>query len=549
MNELLQTALQTAIKRILPRSQKAEPSDGSATASICSLKRDWTLGKVVVFQIDSHSLQYCIAQRGITSTKVLDFGKIYRPRVGERLADHAAFLSDELVRLKKQHKLTNARIGLSISSSDIAVRTLTIPQMPQGEERRAIYFEGDKRIPFSLDDAYWSYRRCERISSGSGNDVTITLMALQKQALDDVLSFFHDNNIFFDFISLDIEALGLALGQMPEFSDSQPHGLLNIRPTRTDISLYSGTRLKFLHHGGFGSVALGQSLQFNSEAQQFMPQAFENFTEGLANVIQNALDYYGAQHSLDEIEAFYIYGDFTYSDQLIERLSEKFGVTFRQFPVEVFNSLSFAEAELNNVIPVALPVIAAATCPYMLSDFTPDFVHERNRSRMFMRHAIAASALVALGLGTAWSAQLWQGKIAERALADAKETVDRFESSPAYAGYRILKEELLRQESIINKLEKEGSDHYLALKELSALTPSSIRLDYLQYYPKGRGTSSTLSGMVISRSVAPEVILAEYTSRLEGSPVFTNVQIKSHNKSIEGSSRKITFSMTLTATL
>ncbi len=553
MSNLLQTAfnaaLQTTVRRVVPASGNAEAKPGSASASSCALKHDWMLGRTVVFQIDSHSLQYCIIERRLSSVEIVDFGKIYRPRTGAQLSDHSVFLSDEIMHLSKQHNLNNVRFGLSISSTDIAVRTIRIPKMPLNEERRAVYFEGDKSVPFSLDDAYWSYRRCEQITSGESVDVSITLMALPKTALNETLEFFAANKISFDFISLDIEALGLALERIPDFSENQPHGLLNIRPTRTDISLYSGTRLKFLHHGGFGSVALGQSLQFDSAAQEFMPQALENFAEGLANIIQNALDYYGAQHGLGEIETFYIYGDFSYSEQLIDMLSERFGMAFKRFPTEVFDSFIFADPSLKDVVPVALPVVSAATSPYALSDFTPESVHAIKSNQTFLRRAIATAALVIITLGAVWSSELWREKIAKRELLNSSETVNSFESSPAYAGYRVLKAELLRQQTIINELEQGDSEHYLALKEIAALTPAAIRLDFLNYFPSERGATSTLNGSVISRLVAPEVILAEFTSRLGGSPLFSDVQLKNHSKRIEGAKRTITFSITLTPIL
>ncbi len=545
MNELLNKT----ISAILPRRKNVAIESTNSSVTACAMKRDWNFGREVVFQIDQQSMQYCVVQRNLTSTTIIDFGKIYRPRTGSALQDHSTFLSEELQHLAKQHKLSGARFGLSVASSDLAVRTLRIPKMSHSEERNAVYFEGDKSIPFALEDAYWAYRRCKHFTTDTSCDTSITLMALLRTNLDDILLFFENNGIKFDFISQDTEALGLSLKALPDFQESRPFGLLNIRPAKTDVSLYDGSCLQFLHHGGIGSLALGQTLQFGSDASSFIPQALSNFAEGVENAIQQALDYYGAQNGIDDLSTFYIYGDFTYSAELIDIMSQRFGITFKRFPVEVFSKYPLMNPELKDILPVALPVVAVATSPFELSDFTPELVHEQRRHKSFVRHSLAAAALTLLTLGLAWSSVWFKNNIAASGFESASETVSRFENSTAYAGYRILKEELMRQERMIKELEHKTSQHYLALVDIAALTPSTIHLDYLQYFPKDAGRNSTLSGMVISRLVAPEVILAEFVTRLGGSPLFTNVQLKSHSKNIDGGTRKVTFSLDLEATL
>ena len=535
--------------KLTPGSRKLESDTPEPEVAFCSLRRDWTLGKSVIFQLDQTALQYCIVKRSINAITLIDFGKVYRPQSGGALLDHAPFLSDEIERLRKLHDLRGARFGLCVPSSEIAVRTLQLPKIPLEEEKQAVYYEGDKTLPFDIDNSYWAYRRCDRFTSDVACYHNVTLMALPKDKLDETLRFFESVGITFDFINQDIEALGLSLAEMPDFSQQKPYGLLNIRPARTDISLYQGSRLKFLHHGAVGSLALGQGIEYQTESPSFFPKALENFAEGLANVVQNALDFYGAQNGLEEIETFYIYGDISYSEELVANLSSRFGVTFKSLPLDIFNFVSMRDPDQRPIIPVALPVVATATTPYILSDFTPVRVRDIQRHNRFIRHAFVTVALAILTLAGAWTAEWWRGTIAQRAYDDASQTVARFETSSAYAGYRILKEELVRQQNIIKKLEKQNSEQYLALKELSALTPSSVRLDFLQYFPKDRQQTSQITGSVISRLVAPEVILAEYVSRLDGSPLFTDVQLKTHNKTIDGKTRTVTFTLGFQATI
>ncbi|MFQ5608567.1 MAG: hypothetical protein ACE5GA_11530, partial [Candidatus Zixiibacteriota bacterium] len=459
------------------------------------------------------------------------------------------FFREELQRLFEHHGFRSPRYGLSLPSNQTALRTLRLPKMSSDELERAVYFEGDKKTPFRLEDAYWNYRIAEELFTGNSREYNISLLAVSSAYVDERLAFFRELGVEFDFIYQDAEALGFSLRHMPSFDESRPYGLLNIRPTYTHISLYQGSRLKFMHRGGIGSVAFGSGGPNIAEAEYLLPQLMDNFTEGLVIEIQNCLDFYGTQAGFNDIETFYVYGDLAYSDELIDHLVDRFGVRFIRFPRDPFNDVRLADESLAETIPAVLPALAVATADRRLTDLTDPAIREQRQVKNFKRLALNAAAIALIALAGLWRLSGMQLENALSARDAGAGQIARFERSRAYAGYRIIKQELARQQLIIDRLQQKDSQHHLALKEVAALTPSNVRLNFFEYYPRATGGQSHLSGAVVTPALAPEVSLAEYIGRLDGSPLFTRVGLRQFGKNIKGGVRTVTFTLNLDAEL
>lgn len=540
-------------KLMVRKTDKSKPdsAESSAGKHVATLlpPRDPYYGQSVVFHLDDDSLQYCFVQKTLRHTKLIDFGKIYLPASERQSSIPFVFFKDELQRLFDHHGFRSPRYALSLPSNQTALRTLRLPKMPADELGRAVYFEGNKKTPFPLEDAYWNYRVAEEHISGNTREYEITILAVSSAYVDERLSFFNDLGVDFEFIYQDAEALGFAIRKLPGFSEDRPYGLLNICSSYTHIALYQGSRLKFMHRGGIGSVAFGDPGSADKVAESLLPRLIDNFTEGLVTEIQNCLDFYGAQASFDKFDTFYIYGDLAYTDDLIDRLTGRFGVRFVRFPAEAFRTARVMNEIQADTIPTVLPALATATSGYLLTDLTAPAVREERKLKRFKRLAINAAALALIALAGLWQVSRFQlaGSIHDRETAATQ--VERFERSPAYASYRILKQELARQQSIIDRLQREDTQHYLALKEIAALSPSNVRLKYFEYFPRANGGRTSVTGAVVTSALAPEVSLADYIGRLDGSPLFSNVTLEQHGKSITGRIRTVTFTLNMQAKL
>lgn len=540
----------TFVKKLIRRNPPAErPKSRAGKVVPKTPGRDRRFGELIAFHLDDDSLQYCFCKKQLHRTVLVDFGKIYLP-ADERNSDLPfVFFKSEIHRLCAQNNFRSPRYALSLPSNQTALRTLRIPKMSTDEVRQAVYFEGSKKTPFRLEDSYWNFRITEETVSDKLHELNISLLAVSSSYVEERLSFFADLGIEFDFIYQDAEALGFALKKLPGFSEDRPYGLLNIRPSYTHIALYLGSRLKFMHRGGVGSVAFGNSAPAGIGADSLFPQLMDNFTEGLVTEIQNCLDFYGTQAGFDQIETFYVYGDLTYSDELIDRLVDRFGVSFVRFPAEAFRAAHIVNEVQADTISAVLPVLATATTDYLLTDLTAPAIREERKLKLFKRFAMQVAAITLIALAGLWQVsrmQLAGAKYNRQAVASQ---VNRFERSPAYAGYRIIKQELARQQSIIDRLQRANTQHYLALKEIAALTPANIRLKYIEYFPRKTGSRSYVSGAVITSALAPEVSLADYIGRLDGSPLFSDVTLERHDKSIKGAIRTVTFTLNMQAQL
>ncbi len=540
----------TFIEKLVRRDSSAKPTAPSAVKVIPRTPgRDRRLGELIAFHLDDDSLQYCFCKKQLHKLSLVDFGKIYLP-ADERNSDLPfIFFKKEIQRLCAQNSFRSPRYALSLPSNQTALRTLRIPKMSSDEVRQAVYFEGSKKTPFRLEDSYWNFRITEESVTDKSHELNISLMAVSSSYVEERLSFFADLGIEFDFIYQDAEALGFALRKLPGFSEDRPYGLLNIRPSYTHIALYQGSRLKFMHRGGIGSVAFGSTSSAEIGAESLFPQLMDNFTEGLVTEIQNCLDFYGTQAGFDQIDTFYVYGDLTYSEDLIDRLVDRFGVKFVRFPAEAFRAAHVVNEIQSDTISTVLPALATATSGYLLTDLTAPAIREVRKLKRFKRFAAHVGAITLIALAGLWQIsrmQLAGAKYNRQAIASQ---VERFERSPAYAGYRIIKQELARQQSIIDRLKREDTQHFLALKEIAALAPSNIRLKYFEYFPRKIGGRSYVSGSVITSALAPEVSLADYIGRLDGSPLFSQVTLERHDKSIKGAIRTVTFTLNMQAEL
>lgn len=540
----------TFIEKLIKRETPAEPKARTAAKIIPKTPgRDRRFGELIAFHLDDDSLQYCFCKKQFSKLSLVDFGKIYLP-ASEKDSDLPfVFFKEEIRRLCLDNDFRSPRYALSLPSNQTALRTLRIPKMSPDELRQAVFFEGSKKTPFRLEDAYWNYRITEELITDKTHYLNISLIAVSSGYVEDRLSFFADLGIDFDFIYQDAEALGFSLRRLPGFSEDLPYGLLNIRPSYTHIALYQGSRLKFMHRGNIGSVAFGSSSAADIGAESLFPQQMDNFTEGLVTEIQNCLDFYGTQAGFDQIDTFYVYGDLTYSEDLIDRLVDRFGIKFVRFPSDAFSSAHVVNEIQADTISTVLPALATATSGYLLTDLTAPAVREERKLKRFKRFALQVGVITVIAL-----AGMWQ--ISRMQLAGAKYNHDsiaaqvvRFERSPAYAGYRVIKQELARQQSIIDRLKRDDTQHYLALKEIAALTPPTIRLKYFQYFPRNIGKLTYVSGEVVTSSLAPEVSLADYIGRLDGSPLFSAVTLERHNKSIKGATRTVTFTLNMRAEL
>ena len=539
---------------MLKRSSNEETDDKLESRSISEASirpirsfphLEWAIS--VAIQLDANSFQYCVAKKSPFGTKILDYSKIYLPKDKRTKENRQEFLSSEISHLVESFPPCKAKYTLVVDGENAVFRVFDLPQMPATELAKAVFFEGEKRTPFLLEEAHYGHRAIEKKSSASTKQITVALSAITREHLQSLTDLFGTFGIKFEKIHLDAEVMGHLLSLVPDFNINSPYGILNIKPQGSDFAFYRGDALKFLHRSSVGSEQLHLSNHMADVDSNALPRELERFAKTLAFEAESCLDYYSAQGSADSLDRFFVVGDLTYSDEIVKGFTERFGISFTPFPVDCLKRyFSDPSAALPGVAG-ALSVIASAVSSQEFCDLAPQKTKLLRQRSTFIRRSLTLSlgalALVGVLVG---GALLKRSYAFEQKQALAK-AVEDIESSSGFALSVVLERQLALHERLVKDLSSNSGSYHLMMKELSSLTPETVELRFFEYLSNQTNSRPLLTGIVTSKTIPPEIILADYIFRLESSPVFSNVILESESKHRKGSSRMITFTIRLDA--
>ena len=85
----------------------------------------------------------------------------------------------------------------------------------------------------------------------------------------------------------------------------------------------------------------------------------------------------------------------------------------------------------------------------------------------------------------------------------------------------------------------------LNLKELSRLTPPSVRLYSLDYRSQTEGRNYTLVGVITTGETPPELVLAEFIENLTASPFYEGVKVDHQVKRRSNGRFELEFSLSM----
>lgn len=412
-------------------------------------------------------------------------------------------------------------ISVTLTGRETAHRTVTLPRLKGAELNAATRFEAKKQIPFPVDDCWVDHRVIETIDTGDKRQLRTSLVAATRVAVEKQLAPFRNLSLEIEHLYLAEDVIGQLLSVLPEFEPDKNYTLIDIHRQHTEISYYRGSDLEFFHVSSLGSSFL---------ANRTDPTVFEYFAESLATEIQNSLDYYSGQFSASQAQEVLVYGDLSYSDELIELLSDRFGFQFRRFPSEDLPFYAGDSSVYADTVAVCLPSVAAVTNQRKLANLLPPEMQELQVRRLVDRLAIAAAALLIVGLGSYWIQVSSHIRAEENRLAELRRQAEQFQSSEMFATYSHLKRKLAANQAFLEKTKELPSYLGLNLKELSRLVPASVRLYDLEYHSGDLDRNYLISGLVSTGDTPPEVILAEFVENLSASPFYDNVTVERHVK-------------------
>jgi len=485
-------------------------------------KGNMTIGQTIAIYFDQNSLQFATARQTLRGSKLIHVTKSYIPRNFKDDEEHRQFMVGEIKNYVNQYGTTSTRYILGVGGPQTVFRIITLPRMSGRELAEAIYWEGDKRIPYGLDKAYYGHHLNENIRTDEEDTISASLITVLKSDIRDRLGLLEPLNIKIDGIYHELEAIGHMLPYIDNFNPELTYALINVKKNSSEISFYRGTRLEFMHISSVGSETLSSG-PTNSVK-------YEYFTESLVNEIQNSLDYYVGQFSNTTADTVFVYGDLSYSVDLIENLTTRFGIQFKRFPIEKWLKLQPELEDIVDQIPVTLTTVALAMARPGLIDFLPPEKKKIKKNREFMRKAAPVfMALLAIQAGF-WGSFKYENYIQRMRLDAVEQQSAMFRSSPTYSMYNKIKSQLIADRMLLEKLNQKPTILNLNLKELSRLAPQKVKLDMYDLVNSGDTSSIILTGHAASADPPPEIVLAEFIARLQGSPFFKNVELNRYYK-------------------
>ncbi len=493
-------------------------------------------GRLLAFAFNSNSIEMATVLRYGRKVKLLDIRKVYIPEENRTDQDKSSFICRVIEEYYQELGKKCKKIIVSASGQETVFRTVTLPRMKKKELKAALEFEIKKQIPFPLEECYYNYRPIARITKNGREYLKLSVHAISQRYVREILTPFRNLNLKVTCLYNTQDVIGELLSRLPFFRKDTNYALLNISKNNSQISYYCGSTLEFTHVSSLGSSLL---------SHRFDDAKFENFTELLADEIQNSLDYYTGQYSSHFTNRVFIYGDMSYADELIALLSNRFGFEFSRFPAENLDFCQDKEDELSYSLPVSLAVIAAASSTTRLANLLPPEQLLEQRKKIIDR--VGRLGLISLAALFFYNSYIDRArlKIDQTFLSDLEQKIAAYENSQAYDTYNILKRRIAVDKLYLEKIKEKSSYLGLNLKELSLLTPATIRLYNFEYNPTLPENNIILYGVVNTVEVPPELVLAEYVETLNHSPFFDHVKVTRHIKNLTKTGFELDFQISL----
>ncbi|MCP4684507.1 MAG: pilus assembly protein PilM [bacterium] len=499
-------------------------------------RKQYSLGRHLAFCVEEESIQMAAASQYGPKIVLHNVRKAYIPSAAKQDSEREGIVLAAINEFVREFGGRNPVISLTLAGPETALRTITMPELKSGELISALGFEAKQQIPFPIEDCHYDYRAIERIDAEDGKRLNISVLAATRRLVQEQLTPMVELGLEPAYVYHTQDVIGQLLRSLPFYDDGTAYALINVKRQRAEISFHRGANLEFLHVSSLGSSFL---------ANRTDPTMFEYFAESLATEIQNSLDYYTGQYSSHFSNQIFIYGDLSYTDDLIDMLSDRFGFEFRRFPAESLDFVSEKELEYKDSLSVCLPVLAASVNRAKLANLLPTERKEKRRRQKADR--LGVSALIVLGclLATLWLGSVASTNASRNRLSQLERRVSEFKSTEMYATYNRLKREIARSQAFISLTSEEPSYMGLNLKELSRITPSSVRLYSLDYRAETEGRNFTLAGVIAAGDTPPELVLAEFIENLTASPFYENVNVEQHVKKRDKGRFKLEFSLSM----
>ena len=109
-----------------------------------------------------------------------------------------------LAQLKKEERIENGNVALSISSQSVFVRPLRIPKIAKNKIEQIIHYEAQLQVPFPINEVIWNYEIFDVFDSP---ELEVALVAVKKDIVEEKMHLVSDLGLEVDFVEMDAFSL------------------------------------------------------------------------------------------------------------------------------------------------------------------------------------------------------------------------------------------------------------------------------------------------------------------------------------------------------
>ena len=461
-----------------------------------------------------------------------------------------------LQNLINQYNLAGAEIDLFLNISDALLRCHYIPAVPKNELEQVVTWESNKIFPFTFDKSYYDWRIAESLEWGGSKKHEIQAAAIPQDRIQPVFDLLQNNSLKINRITYSSLAWEDYLRQNHTAEKSAEGGnlaLARLVGNELTILFFHKYFLEFMRENNLEAGSLGggfeESLRFlneNNDSAVYNNLDVENIKyENIARDINDSLDYYYGQFSQRNIDKILLAFPPVIQNQAVHKIRDLLGVAVESaYTIDEAKSTS-NEVPANLFLPSGYIGNKKSRSLNLLPQSYRKLQTEKKRFRMSL---FAAGIILLLIVGVSFFQQ-WQIKTESYTAQNLQSNLDQLMSSPAYAkiqALRAVEQNFLTQ---VNSIDSKSKRVVEFLKALSNLTPSDIRLMYIDLYQNINSETGNyyidLQGFTRADGGFPEVRLAGFIKALRQIEFIANVKLQNQEMVLQSGGKRLTFNLEL----
>ncbi len=485
-------------------------------------------------------------------------------RIGQGSDDQVGEWIRELL---KAVGFKGSRLVSIISGTDLNVRCISLPSMPQRELREAVKWEVGKYLSFPAEEAKIEYWELGQTKSDGTEQVHLLVSALRKAEMHRLTALLKKAGIQSPLFIPIAEALWNVFQRTKEDISQEIVGLIDLGATRTYILIIRGGILQFIREIPLGgghiteaivevinpdeksSVAtyeaaermkekwgIPEGVASNGEVNGVSPErvfvAMRPILEKLLTEIDRSFEFYKQQYNESTLERVFLCGGTAKLANLKEYLASGLGL-----PVEGFQSLFEVSYDGDGKMRGLNPELTAA---FGAALEKRSKWHRGIRSiRDLRRKIILMPLMVVLGMtvlmGMYWSVDNRYRNL-RRAVEKKKILLTQLETQMGQIDALREKREKLKKELSLYPIYHLKQPPYPdILAAISHLIPGNVTLNLLllneepgvEEEKEGKGYRLKIRGVIFGEGPNRIATMARLMASLEKSPFFEDVKLLS----------------------